>query len=71
MRKCPEIGKTHAEIHDFVTLPPPAHTIDDDVRKLLRSELTRIQEFASLARNAGRPDGPLHLIRKLADDALT
>ena len=71
LRKCPEIGKTHAEIHDFVTLPPPAHTIDDDVRKLLRSELTRIQEFASLARNAGRPDGPLHLIRKLADDALT
>ena len=71
LRKCPEIGKTHAEIHDFVALPPFTDTVDDDIRTLVRSELTRLQEFASLARNAGRPDGPLHLIRKLADIALT
>ena len=71
LRKCPEIGKSHAEIHDFVALPPASETVDDDVRQLLRSELTRIQEFASLARNAGRPDGPLRLIRDLVDAALS
>ena len=71
LRKCPEIGKTHAEVHDFVVLPPSLEsTADADARVLLRAELTRIQEFASLARNAGRPDGPLPLIRKLARIAL-
>ena len=70
LRKCPEIGKTHSEIHDFVVLPPSLENLDADVRLLLRTELTRIQEFASLARNAGRPDGPLSLIRKLARGAL-
>lgn len=71
LRKCPEIGKTHAEVHDFVVLPPSLESAADaDARVLLRAELTRIQEFASLARNAGRPDGPLPLIRKLARIAL-
>jgi superfamily II DNA or RNA helicase len=70
LRKCLAIGKTHAEVHDFVVLPPSLESADADVRVLLRAELTRIQEFASLARNAGRSDGPLPLIRKLARAAL-
>lgn len=70
LRKCPEIGKTHSTVHDFVALPPTLDKIDADGRKLVRSELTRIQEFASLARNAGRPDGPLSVIRQLSDIAL-
>ena len=40
---------------------------DADDRAIVRSELARAQEFASLARNAGRPDGPLPVIRKLTN----
>ena len=67
LRTCKEIGKTHSEIHDFVALPPELGTgLDDDASKLVRSELTRIQEFAKLARNAGREDGPLPMIHELS-----
>jgi superfamily II DNA or RNA helicase len=65
LRTCREIGKTHAEIHDFVALPPDLQNIDDEARSLVRSELLRVQEFASLARNAGRADGPLPVIDKM------
>lgn len=67
LRTCSEIGKTHSEIHDFIALPPNIDNIDDEARTLIRSELLRIQEFASLARNAGRTDGPLSLIDKLVN----
>lgn len=65
LRTCREIGKTHSEIHDFIALPPDIDKVDDEARSLIRSELLRVQEFASLARNAGRPDGPLPVIDKL------
>lgn len=65
LRTCREIGKTHSEIHDFIALPPDLDKIDDEARSLIRSELLRVQEFASLAQNAGRPDGPLIVIDKL------
>ena len=65
LRTCREIGKTHSEIHDFIALPPDIDNVDVEAHTLIRSELLRIQEFASLARNAGRPDGPLALIDKL------
>ncbi len=68
LRKCQEIGKTHSEIHDFVVVPPTAH-LDDDVRTLVESELERIQEFAKLARNAGKADGPLPTIDRLVQAA--
>ena len=64
LRRCDEIGKTHSEIHDFVALPPSASQSNED-RTIMRSELGRVQEFASLARNAGRPDGPLSTIDTL------
>ena len=66
LRKCEEIGKTHSEVHDFVVVPPD---MDDDARALVRSELDRVKEFANLARNAGRPDGPLHSIDRLVQGA--
>ena len=69
LRTCKEIGKTHSEIHDFIALPPDLASIDDEARAMVRSELLRVQEFASLARNAGRPDGPLELIHKLVEAA--
>ena len=65
LRTCRETGKTHSEIHDFIALPPDSDTIDGEARTLIRSELLRVQEFASLARNAGRDDGPLKVINEL------
>ena len=65
LRTCREIGKTHSEIHDFIALPPDMDNIDDEAHTLIRSELLRVQEFASLARNAGRDDGPLNVIDNL------
>ena len=63
LRQCPQIGKTHSEIHDFVVVPP---TGSGDERSMARSELQRVERFASLARNAGAPDGPLEIIAELA-----
>lgn len=67
LRKCDEIGKTHSVIHDFVVVPPDAS--DSDAKSVAVSELRRVRQFASLARNAGRPDGPLHVIDLLMDAA--
>ena len=65
LRTCKAIGKTHAEIHDFLAIPPDMENADEDAKKLIESELMRVQEFAKLARNSGRPDGPLQVIDKL------
>jgi superfamily II DNA or RNA helicase len=71
LRICPEIGKTHSVIHDFVVLPPMSEqALDDDARALVKSELSRLQDFASLARNAGKPDGPLPVIHELVESAM-
>lgn len=70
LRTCKAIGKTYSTIHDFVALPPNSdEELDADARSLVRSELRRAQEFAKLARNAGRPDGPLAVLDKLVDAA--
>ncbi len=66
LRTCSEINKTHSVIHDMIVLPTNIELgVDSDVRALIRTELFRAQAFARLARNAGRPDGPLSLINKL------
>ena len=68
LRTCSAIGKTHSVIHDLLALPPGMEEgLDPDARSLVRTELRRAQEFARLARNAGRPDGPLAMIDKLVD----
>ena len=70
LRTCSAIGKTHSVIHDLLALPPGmVDGFDPDARALVRSELHRAQEFARLARNAGRPDGPLATIDKMVDAA--
>lgn len=70
LRTCKEIGKTHSVIHDLLALPTGmADAMDDDARSMVRGELNRAQEFASLARNAGRPDGPLSIIDRLVNAA--
>ena len=70
LRTCEAIGKTHSVIHDLLALPPGIEEEQDpDARSLVRSELRRAQEFAKLARNAGRPDGPLAMIGSMVDAA--
>ena len=70
LRTCSAIGKTHSVIHDLLALPPGMDEgLDPDARGLVRSELRRAQEFAGLARNAGRPDGPLATIDRMVDAA--
>lgn len=71
LRTCPEIGKTHSVIHDFLALPPDVGGgLDDDARSMVKAELRRAQEFASLARNAGKPDGPMNVIHELLQSAV-
>ena len=65
LRTCSKTGKTHSEIHDFIALPPDLDNIDTRARALIESELKRIQAFAYLAKNFGRPDGPLSHIDQL------
>ena len=66
LRTCSAIGKTHSVIHDLLALPPRMEEgLDPDARVLVRSELRRAQEFARLARNTGRSDGPLAMIDKM------
>ncbi|MEX0959194.1 MAG: DEAD/DEAH box helicase family protein [Burkholderiales bacterium] len=70
LRTCSAIGKTHSVIHDLLALPPGMKEgLDPDARALVRSELRRAQEFARLARNAGRQDGPLAMIDSMVDAA--
>ena len=70
LRTCSAINKTHSVIHDLLALPPDMEEgLDPEARTLVRSELRRAQEFALLARNAGRLDGPLATIDKMVDAA--
>ena len=70
LRKCNAIGKTHAVIHDFVVLPAGASSLnteqlDQDARRLVRSELERVWEFARLSRNGPLADGPYKAVEYL------
>ena len=70
LRTCSAVGKTHSVIHDLLALPPAMDEgLDSDARLLVRSELHRAQEFARLARNAGRQDGPLTTIDQMVEAA--
>ena len=70
LRMCRAIGKTHAVIHDFVVLPPGSSSstgehLDQDARRLVRSELERVWEFARLSRNGPFPGGPYEAVQRL------
>ena len=70
LRKCDEIGKTHAEIHDFIALPPAVgEALDQDVKDLVASELDRARAFAGLSRNYGRENGAIALIDSMVQTA--
>ena len=66
LRKCATIKKPYATLHDFLVLPPmTGAALDPDARTMVKQELSRVMEFASIARNAGRPDGALATIHKI------
>jgi len=68
LRTCKEIGKEHAVIHDFVTLPPSVasgEVIDDDEKSIVNSELDRVWEFARLSKNGAQPGGPFEVVEEL------
>ena len=59
------VGKEHATLHDFVATPPDS--LDDSGRSLLRSELTRVTEFANYSRNEFDRGGGDEAIRRLEE----
>ena len=63
LRMCSAIGKEWATIHDFLVLPPPGEPRDDDVKRLIRGELARCDEFTNLARNRAAPGGPRGMLQ--------
>ena len=66
LRKCSAIGKTSATLHDFLVVPPDnTEGHEREARGLVRQELTRVMEFARLARNAGARGGPLETVQPL------
>jgi superfamily II DNA or RNA helicase len=69
LRNCRETNKEFATIHDFLVLPPTLNDLSDiDARNLIKQELRRVMEFASIARNAGKPDGAAATIDKVVRD---
>ena len=61
LRQAP--NKNIAHLHDFLVMPPDIHTSIG--QSLLKSELRRAAEFASIAENEFDSDGPNELIRYL------
>ena len=65
LRRCDAIGKTIADLHDFLVLPDDPHTPGG--RAVLRQELDRARAFAELAGNSGSPDGPFAVIESVSN----
>jgi superfamily II DNA or RNA helicase len=61
LRKAP--GKTHADLHDFLVVPPSFG--DTGARGLLQAELRRAQHFAEDSANKYDTDGPIDVIRSI------
>lgn len=57
LRLCPTIGKAKAKLHDIVTMPPLDDGLDEDIQRLVRGELMRVDEFARLSSNKHARDG--------------
>jgi superfamily II DNA or RNA helicase len=60
LRRCDAIGKTIADLHDFLVIPDDPNSSGG--RAILSQELERARAFAELAANSGSPDGPFATI---------
>ncbi len=63
-------GKPFATLHDFIALPPTplvrhAHPSDQDLRRIVQSELSRAFSFASHSRNPSGTNGVLTHLRTI------
>lgn len=56
-------GKTMADLHDFVVLPPSSG--DSGARHLVRSELLRVQHFAQDSANKYDEGGPIEVVQSI------
>jgi superfamily II DNA or RNA helicase len=63
LRMCPELAKDHAEIHDFIVIPPQGEPRDEDIKRMVGSEILRCEEFTRLARNRASRNGPMQVIQ--------
>ncbi|WP_200889535.1 DEAD/DEAH box helicase family protein [Cohnella kolymensis] len=68
------IGKTHAVIYDFITLPRPLDQVKnlptDETRidiSLVKKEITRMKDFASIAENPSEADKLINMIEESYD----
>ena len=60
LRKSPKTCKVKSIIYDFIVIPPDTNTqFTSDEKKLVRSELKRIREFANLSSNKYEKSGAL------------
>jgi superfamily II DNA or RNA helicase len=62
-------GKSKASLHDFLVVPPDADSKDG--RSVLRGELQRAEEFATLADNEWSSGGPRSVLARWDDAAWT
>lgn len=72
LRKAP--GKTHSTIYDFVTLPRPVESVknftNDETKvdiSLVKKEMMRVKDFASIAVNPADADQLIHSIEEAYD----
>lgn len=68
LRLDPESGKEYAEYHDFIALPTPEQGRDDQARRMLREELSRIRFFGDHARNQSAAEGWLQAANFITDE---
>jgi superfamily II DNA or RNA helicase len=64
LRRCDAIGKTIADLHDFLVVPDDLNSSGG--RAIITQELDRARAFAELAANSGSPDGPFATIGSLS-----
>ena len=64
LRKCEEIGKKKAILHDFVVLPELRY-LDNQTKKVIISERKRVFEFAKSSLNFAHPGGGLTVINEM------
>lgn len=61
-------GKNGASIHDFIVLPSVSDSIiDDDFKRLLKSEAERIQFFLQYSKNGTEKNGAVELLGEIGD----
>jgi superfamily II DNA or RNA helicase len=67
LRKCQDPLKEFSTIHDFIVLPPQDYASNDGLQ-IVKDELKRVKEFASLAKNNLDPDGAAVTVAEIYDN---